>query len=122
MQTQFEAAKAGVTTPAMVAVAAYEGVDSSKVLEEVAAGRAVIPMNPAHASVKPTIAGRAFRTKINANLGYSPQRSTVPEELGKLELAISLGSDFVMDLSVGMGVEHVRRQFIEASTAPLGSR
>lgn len=121
MQTQLQAARSGTITGPMQAVAAAEGVPVEKVVADVASGRAVIPCNPAHASINPTIAGRAFRTKVNANLGYSPQKSTVSKELGKLELATSLGADFVMDLSVGRGVEDVRRQFIEASGAPLGT-
>ena len=121
MRTQYQSALAGESTPAIEAVAASEGVSVEKVLEEVAAGRAVIPCNPAHSALKPTIAGRAFRTKINANLGYSPQRSDTEQELDKLSLALSLGADFVMDLSVGDEVEKIRSRFISASAAPVGT-
>lgn len=121
MTTQLLAARAGRTTDAMRSVAASEGVTAERVRQEVARGHAVIPANPAHAALIPTVAGRTFRTKINANLGYSPQRSSLEEELAKLASAIRLGADFVMDLSVGSGVHAIRDTFIEQSRVPLGT-
>ena len=121
MTTQLSAAREGRVTEVMAAVASREGVPVETVLQEVAAGRAVIPANPAHSALIPVVAGRAFRTKINANLGYSPQRSSLDQELEKLDAAIELGADFVMDLSVGSEVHHIRARFIERSTAPLGT-
>ena len=110
--TQLEAAKQGIVTEAMRAVAAEEGCPVEKVLAEVASGRAVIPLNPAHKGVKLTGVGRAFTTKINANLGRSPSRSGKGDELEKLQVALDAGAQFVMDLSVGTGRGEIGRAHV----------
>lgn len=128
--TQLQAAKAGLITPAMEAVAKDENVTPEAVREAVASGRAVIPLNPAHRGVRPTGVGRLFKTKINANLGRSPTRSGIGDELVKLEVALNAGAEFVMDLSVGSnkGAEEIRRELreirqgmLDKSPAPLGT-
>ncbi len=75
MTTQLIEAKKGTITPVMHIIACLEKVPATKVRDEIAAGRAVLPANPAHTMSRPAIAGRAFRTKINANLGRSTERS-----------------------------------------------
>ncbi len=128
--TQLEAAKKGIITEAMCAVAAEEHVTPEAVREAIASGRAVIPLNPAHKGVKPTGVGRIFTTKINANLGRSPTQSGIGDELEKLSVALNVGAQFVMDLSVGTGkgrteireeLRAIRQGMLEASTAPLGT-
>ncbi len=128
--TQLEAAKQGIITEAMRAVAAEEGLAPEVVCAEVATGRAVIPLNPAHKGVKPTGVGRIFTTKINANLGRSPTRSGKGDELTKLQVALDAGAQFVMDLSVGTGkgaaeiqseLRDIRQGMLEHSPAPLGT-
>ncbi|MDX9867564.1 MAG: phosphomethylpyrimidine synthase ThiC [Kiritimatiellia bacterium] len=119
--TQIEAAKAGTVTEAMVRVAAAEGVTPEQVREAVACGKAVIPLNPAHAGVRPVGVGRLFSTKINANLGRSPTRSGKGDELEKLRIALDAGADFVMDLSVGPDVSPIREGMLGASPVPLGT-
>ena len=121
MATQLQLARDRIVTPAMQAVAAAEGVPSEIVRAEVAAGRAVIPANPAHTALKPAVAGRAFRTKINANLGRSTERSSIPEELEKVRVALCAGADFLMDLSVGPDLAALRRAILAACPAPLGT-
>ncbi len=128
--TQLEAAKQGIITDAMVAVAREEQVDVNEVLAAVASGRAVIPLNPSHRGVKPTGVGRLFKTKINANLGRSPTRSEAGDEWVKLDVALNAGAQFVMDLSVGTGkspeevrteLREIRLGMLERSPAPLGT-
>ena len=128
--TQLQAARQGIITEAMRAVAAEERVTPEAVREAVAAGHAVIPLNPAHKGVKPTGVGRLFSTKINANLGRSPTRSGKGDELVKLQVALDAGAQFVMDLYVGsvkgaevlLAVLRVIRQcLIDHYPARLGS-
>ena len=119
--TQLEAAKKGIVTDAMRQVAADEGVSVEQVLEDIAKGWAVIPLNPAHKRAKPVIVGRNYKTKINANLGRSPERSDKGDELDKLRIALKYGADFVMDLSVGEDLRSIRQGMLDASTAPLGT-
>jgi len=119
--TQLQAAKQGRVTDAMRRVAQDEGVSPERVREAVAAGRAVIPLNPAHANARPVGVGLLFRTKVNANLGRSTTRSGKGDELEKLRIALDAGADFVMDLSVGDDLRAIRQDMLDASPAPLGT-
>ena len=69
--TQMEAARKGIVTPQMGAVAAKEDIDPERLRELVATGQAVIPANVHHACLEPSGIGFALRTKINVNLGTS---------------------------------------------------
>lgn len=101
--------------------AAAENVTPEKVRREIASGRAVMPANPIHKGLKPAVVGRAFRTKVNANLGRSGSCSGRAGELKKLHVALEAGADFVMDLSVGTGLVDLRKAMIAASPVALGT-
>lgn len=105
----------------MDAVAAAEGVTPQAVCEAVASGHAVIPHNPKHNPARPMGVGRLFRTKVNANLGRSTERSEEREELRKLDVALKAGADFVMDLSVGPDLPAIRQGMLDHSPVPLGT-
>jgi len=83
MKTQLTEARAGIITEAMRQVAASEGVDVQTVRDEVAAGRLVIAANKAHlkSNLKPAGIGRVLTTKVNANIGTSSIRCSVPAEI-----------------------------------------
>ena len=119
--TQLQEAKVGVITDAMRTVAEREKAPPEIVLAEMAAGRAVIPFNPSHNNCRPVGVGRIFSTKINANLGCSKDRSSLQEELRKLEVSLKYGADFVMDLTVGKDVSFIRQEMIKHSPVPLGT-
>lgn len=121
MTTQFDAARQGAVTPAMIQVAQDEKTTPDAVRSEVAAGRAVVPFNPAHSPSKPAVVGRTFRTKVNANIGRSSERSSVTEESDKLRVALDAGADFVMDLSVGPDLSSLRRDLMKSCPVPLGT-
>ena len=61
--TQLESARQGIVTAAMKTVAAEENVAEETVRAAVAAGTAVIPLNPSHANCRPVGVGRMFTTK-----------------------------------------------------------
>jgi len=119
--TQLQAAINGTITDAMRRVAQDEHVDAERVREAIASGRAVIPLNPAHANARPVGVGRLFSTKVNANLGRSTTRSGKGDELEKLQIALKAGADFVMDLSVGADLRSIRQGMLDASPVPLGT-
>jgi phosphomethylpyrimidine synthase len=121
MSTQLQAARAGIITPEMLAAAADEKCDPELVRAEIAMGRAVLPGNPAHPGLKPQLAGRRFRIKVNANIGRSPERSSTGEEVDKVAIALNAGADFLMDLSVGKELESTRRAVLEACPVPVGT-
>jgi len=119
--TQLEAAKNGIITEAMKAVALDENVSLEQVRDGIARGHLIIPLNPSHKNVKAVGIGNIFKTKINANLGRSTTRSGKGDELEKLKVALKAGADFVMDLSVGPDLFSIRQGMLEASPAPLGT-
>jgi phosphomethylpyrimidine synthase len=121
MTTQLSEALKGKITPAMQSAARLEKVTPEKVREQVALGHAVIPANPAHSRLNPAVIGREFRTKINANIGFSTERSSQREELGKMGTAISVGADCVMDLSVGPDVASQRKAMLAVCSVPFGT-
>ncbi len=114
-------AKVGEITAEMARVAERERLDPELVMQEVARGRLVIPSNIRHSNLDPQGIGDAVSCKINTNIGGSPVRSGAEEELKKLKLALALGSDAVMDLSVGPYIREIRRTLLDACPAPLGT-
>ena len=119
--TQLQSAVAGAITPAMRQVAEAERVAAEAVRDAVARGHAVIPLNPAHGNARPVGVGRLFRTKVNANIGRSTERSEAGGERRKLAVSLAAGADFVMDLSVGPDLHAIRQALLDASPAPLGT-
>lgn len=121
MKTQFESARSGRVTAAMQAAARAEKQPPETVRAELAAGRAVLPANPGHRNLSPAVVGRAFRTKVNANIGLSTEQSNCPRELRKLAIALEAGADCVMDLSVGPDLARLRLAMLAACPAPFGT-
>jgi phosphomethylpyrimidine synthase len=119
--TQLHFARKGEVTPAMRRVAERERLAPELVRDEVARGRLVIPANPRHADLDPQGIGDCATCKINTNIGGSPVRSCATEEIEKLELALSLGSDAVMDLTVGPHIREIRAALLARCPAPLGT-
>jgi len=91
------------------------------VREEVARGRAIIPMNINHPEIEPMIIGRNFLVKINANIGNSALSSGIQEEVEKMTWSIRWGGDTVMDLSTGKHIHETREWIIRNSPVPIGT-
>lgn len=91
------------------------------VRQEIALGRAVIPLNINHPEAEPMVIGRNFLTKINANIGNSALSSDIHEEVEKLLWAISWGADTVMDLSTGKEIHRTREWILRNSPVPIGT-
>lgn len=119
--TQMHYARNGVVTPEMRYVALREGVAVEKVVEEVASGRAIIPANINHPESEPMVIGRAFLTKVNANIGNSAVTSSIAEEVEKLTWATRWGADTVMDLSTGDDIHTTREWIVRNSPVPIGT-
>ncbi|MDD5299068.1 MAG: phosphomethylpyrimidine synthase ThiC [Gallionella sp.] len=88
---------------------------------EVAAGRAIIPLNINHPEAEPMIIGRNFLVKINANIGNSALGSSIQEEVEKMTWSIRWGGDTVMDLSTGKHIHETREWIIRNSPVPIGT-
>lgn len=91
------------------------------VRQEVAAGRAIIPLNINHPEAEPMIIGRHFMVKVNANIGNSSVTSSVEEEVEKLVWATRWGADTVMDLSTGRRIHETREWILRNSPVPIGT-
>ena len=91
------------------------------VREEVARGRAIIPLNINHPEAEPMIIGRNFLVKINANIGNSALGSSIQEEVEKMTWSIRWGGDTVMDLSTGKNIHETREWIVRNSPVPIGT-
>ncbi|MFT6920769.1 MAG: phosphomethylpyrimidine synthase [Cognaticolwellia sp.] len=91
------------------------------VRDEVARGRAIIPVNINHPEVEPMIIGRNFLIKVNANIGNSAVSSSIEEEVEKLVWSTKWGADTVMDLSTGRYIHETREWIICDSPVPIGT-
>lgn len=94
---------------------------SEYVRDEIAAGRALIPVNINHPECEPMIIGRNFLVKINANIGNSSLESTMAKEVEKLRWAVHWGADTVMDLSTGKDIHMTREWILRNSPVPIGT-
>ncbi len=119
--TQMRYAREGIVTPEIAYVAKREKLDPELVRAEIARGRMIIPANINHRNLEPMAIGIAATCKVNANIGNSAVSSEVSQELEKLRLAVSLGSDTVMDLSTGGNLREIRTAIIGASPVPIGT-
>ncbi|MDF1800688.1 MAG: phosphomethylpyrimidine synthase ThiC [Planctomycetota bacterium] len=120
-QSQMHFARRGIVTPEMAFAAAREGMEPEFVRAELAAGRAVLPANIKHPEVEPMVIGRAFRVKINSNIGNSAVSSSIEEEVDKLRWSTRWGADTVMDLSTGPDIHETRGRIIRNSPVPIGT-
>ena len=119
--TQIDHARAGVVTPQMEEVARKEGRDPEYIRERVAAGTIAIPANIHHASLSPEGVGEGLRTKVNVNLGISGDLADEVEEWRKVEVALELGAEAIMDLSNSGKTQSFRTRLIDRSPAMIGT-
>lgn len=104
-------------------VAETENVDAELIRAELAAGRVVIPANRLHlaANLRPAGIGRLLSTKVNANIGTSSVRSSIEAEIEKMEVALAVGADAIMDLSTGGNLDETREHLIARCPVPFGT-
>ena len=119
--TQLEYAKNNIITPLMKRIAYKEDKNPNLILKWVREGRVVILHNRKRDIKKPCAVGWGLRTKINANIGTSTDKSQISDELRKIEVAVKYGADTIMDLSVGGNLKKIRKQILEYSPVPVGT-
>jgi phosphomethylpyrimidine synthase len=145
--TQLHYARQGIITPEMEFIAIRENLGREKhqasgmrdlgsqsfgaripgimtpefVRDEVARGRAIIPVNINHPECEPIAIGRNFLVKINANIGNSAVASSIEEEVEKMRWATKWGADTVMDLSTGKNIHETREWILRNSPVPIGT-
>ncbi len=118
--TQLREARAGNVTDEIRRVSREEGIDADRLLRLVAKGRIVILKNVLREHSKPVGVGEGLRIKVNANIGTSPDRVNVREELEKGRVAVEYGADTLMDLSTGGDLDAIRDEMLTIPV-PLGT-
>jgi len=118
---QMAEARCGTTTLEMEAVAKAEGKPVEFIMRGVAAGRLIIPRNLRRENVSVRGIGEGLRTKVNANVGSSPDYVNLDEEVEKAKVAVKYGADTVMDLSIGGDIDEIRRHILQAIDVPVGT-
>ncbi|MBP2638194.1 MAG: bzaF [Firmicutes bacterium] len=119
--TQMDAAKQGIITEHMHSVAREEKISPELLRQLVADGKVVIPANRHHTNLVPMGVGEKLRTKINVNLGVSKDCCNTDLELAKVQKAIELKTDAIMDLSCYGKTREFRRKLIELSPVMIGT-
>jgi phosphomethylpyrimidine synthase len=105
----------------MEAVAHQEGLPPEYIRLGIAEGTIVIVHNTKRSGIKLCGIGTGLRTKVNANLGTSPDEPSLLNEMEKLDAAVKYGADTVMDLSTGGDLDEIRQRFLDESPVPVGS-
>jgi phosphomethylpyrimidine synthase len=119
--TQLEYAKNNIVTPLMKKIGHLEDLGVKVLLERIKEGKVVILNNKKNRVKNPCAVGYGLRTKVNANLGTSTDKSELKDELKKIEVAVKYGADTIMDLSVGGALKKIRRAVLEYSSVPVGT-
>ena len=120
MATEVEKARSGEISPALGEVAGAEGIEPERLRALVAEGRVVIT-GTARPHCRPLGIGAGLRTKVNANIGTSPDHDDPAVELEKLDAALEAGADAVMDLSTGGDLDAIRAMILERCPVALGT-
>jgi phosphomethylpyrimidine synthase len=97
--TQMDAARKGIITPEMQAVAEKEYRTAEEIRDLVARGQVAICANRLHTCIDPNGVGSMLRTKINVNLGVSRDCKDYDIEMQKVQAAVDMGAEAIMDLS-----------------------
>lgn len=109
----------GVEPGALEQVAAEERTCVESLSERVNNGTVVIMGG--YGRSRPVAIGTGLKTKVNVNLGTSPDSPSIDTELAKLRGALDAGADTIMDLSLGGNIHEARVAIREACGVPLGS-
>lgn len=121
MSTSIEMARRGEASPTAARAAEVEGWPVSRILQGLASGTIVVPANSSRKLARPVAIGGGTRVKINANIGSSADSESLDEELEKLKVAVSCGSDTVMDLSTGPKWREILASILKRSPVPVGT-
>ena len=119
--TQMDAARQGIITPQMEAAAKKEQMDVQELRELMAQGKAVIPANKLHTCLEPNAIGSMLKTKINVNLGTSRDWKDLDMELEKVNDAVKMGAESIMDLSSFGDTRKFRRKLTSQCPAIIGT-
>lgn len=119
--TQMDAAKKGILTEEMKIVMKKENITSDMLLELIAKGQVIIPCNKNHTTLSPHGIGSMLKTKINVNLGISRDCKDMNMEMDKVNMAVQMGAESIMDLSSYGDTRTFRRRLTQECPAVIGT-
>ena len=119
--TQMDAAKRGIITPEMKAVAKKEYRTEEEIRDLVAKGQVAICANKLHTCIDPNGVGSMLRTKINVNLGVSRDCKDYDIEMQKVMAAVDMGAEAIMDLSSHGNTQPFRQKLTRECPAMIGT-
>lgn len=119
--TQMDAARKGIQTKELKAVAEKEQFDPCALMELVAKGQVVIPANKVHTCLSLNGIGSMLKTKINVNLGTSRDLNDLNLELLKVQDAVRMGAESIMDLSSFGDTRKFRQKLTGECPAIIGT-
>ncbi len=119
--TQMEAARKGILTPEIKIAAEKERISPQRLMEWMAEGKAIIPCNKGHKSLSPSAIGSMLKTKINVNLGTSRDLTDLDMEFEKVQMAVDMGAEAIMDLSSFGDTRRFRRHLTANCPAMIGT-
>lgn len=65
--------------------------------------------------------GAELKTKISTSVGLYDNYTDLKTELNKVDLAVELGTDAIMDLSKDGDIDNMRRQVLDNTELPVGT-
>jgi phosphomethylpyrimidine synthase len=119
--TQLEMARKNKISEEMEICANHEGVDPEFIRKGVENGNIVVIRNKKHKSISPLAIGKGLKTKVNANIGTSKDRTDLDIELKKVRISVAAGADTIMDLSTGGDIRAIRKAIIKESSLVIGT-
>ncbi len=119
--TQMDAARKGIITPEMKAVAKKEYKSEEEIRKLVAKGQVAICANKLHTCIMPNGIGSMLRTKINVNLGVSKDCTDYNVEMEKVMAAVNMGAEAIMDLSSHGNTQPFRQKLVKECPAMIGT-
>jgi phosphomethylpyrimidine synthase len=119
--TQMNAAKNGILTPQMQDVLQAENISKELLMQRVASGKIVIPANKNHRNLNAKGIGTGLTTKINVNLGVSEDCCNLDMELRKVQKAVEMKTDSIMDLSCFGNTRKFRKKTVEVCPVMIGT-
>jgi len=121
MTTQIKAAKEGRITEEMRIVAKDEEESPQNMRQRLVEGTVIITCNAQRENVHPIGIGKGLRTKVNTNIGTSPDLCDPNLEIEKAKTAVKYRTDTIMDLSISGNLDEIRRAILGTVNVPIGT-
>lgn len=98
-----------------------EELPQDRIITGIDEGEMVLLGNPCHTGLEPILIGQPAKIKVNANIGTSPQKNNMDDEIQKMKTALHAGADTIMDLSIAGDLFLIRQQLLNLCPAPIGT-